>query len=155
MWAPFVERYKDRDMNKGIKAYIEAELRYYHQSKKDLEEIREEIVESSPISDGTGIKGTSISDTVAKKAIRLITNKRLKRLEETIRAIDTVLDRLDEQKHKLIEMKYWRKPNYLNDAGIAHELHIDRTTLYRWKEAILLAIAIELGLIEDTNIKNA
>lgn len=142
-------------MNKGIKAYIESELRYYHQSKKDLEEIREEIIESSPINDGTGIRSCGTSDTVCKKVIRLITNKRLKRLEETIRAIDAVLDQLDETKHRLVEMKYWRKPNYLNDAGIAHELCIDRATLYRWQDAILLAIAIELGLVEEKNIRNA
>ncbi|MDQ4680211.1 hypothetical protein [Stenotrophomonas maltophilia group sp. RNC7] len=140
-------------MKKEIKAYIEAELRNYHQSKKDLEEIKNDIREEGKlIGDSMGIRGSGTSNIVENKAIRLVTNKRIKKLEETIRAIDVVLGELDENKYKLVELKYWKRPNLLTDAGIANELNIDRATLYRWSNGILAAIAIEIGLMEDIRI---
>lgn len=142
-------------MRKEIKAYIEAELRNYHQSKKDLEEIKNDIrEEGKSISDSMGIRGSGTSNIVESKTIRLITNKRIKKLEETIRAIDVVIGELDEEKYRLIELKYWTRPKLLSDMGIAQELNIDRATLYRWIDGILLAIAIEMGLIEDCKITN-
>ncbi len=137
-------------MRKEIKAYIEAELRNYHQSKKDLEEIKNDIrEEGKSISDSMGIRGSGTSNVVENKAIRLITNKRIKKLEETIRAIDVVTDELDENKYKLVELKYWKRPNLLTDAGIADQLSIGIATYYRWKEQILKLIGIEMGLMEE------
>ena len=135
-------------MRKDIKAYIEAELRDYHENKKDIELLREEILEGTSVGDESGIRGTSISNVTQNKALRLITNKRLRKLEETIRAIDNVILELDEDKYKLVELKYWTRPNYYNDTGIAHQLNIGMRTYYRWKDAIILAIAQEMGLTE-------
>lgn len=139
-------------MNKYLKQYIEVELRDYHRSKKDLEELREEIIEGTGTADNMGIR-SGISDITASKAIRLVTNKRLKKLEETVRAIDTVLAELDECKYKLVKERYWTRPKLLSDEGIAQEIGIDRATLYRWIDGITLAIADELGLIEKVSCR--
>lgn len=142
-------------MKKEIKAYIEAELRNYHQSKKDLEEIKNDIrEEGKSISDSMGIRGSGTSNIVENKAIRLITNKRIKRLEQTIRAIDVVVGELDEEKYRLVEMKYWTRPNPLSDEGMCQRLCISRRTFYRWIDGIIFAIAIEMGLVEPTENVN-
>lgn len=138
-------------MRKEIKAYIEAELRNYNQSKKDLEEIKNDIVEEGKhVDDNVGIRGSGRSNVVESKTIRLITNKRIKKLEETIRAIDVVLGELEEEKYRLVEMKYWTRPNPLSDEGMCQKLCISRRTFYRWIDGIILAIAIEMGLVEQT-----
>lgn len=142
-------------MRKEIKAYIEAELRNYDQSKKDLEEIKNDIrEEGKSISDSMGIRGSGTSNIVESKTIRLITNKRIKKLEETIRAIDVVIGELDEEKYRLIELKYWTRPNPLSDEGMCQKLNISRRTFYRWIDAIVLNIAIEMGLVDRAEHKN-
>lgn len=138
-------------MRKEIKAYIEAELRNYHQSKKDLEEIKNDIrEEGNVVGDSMGIRGSGTSNIVENKAIRLVTNKRIKKLEETIRAIDIVIGELDEDKYRLVELKYWTRPNPLSDEGMCQKLNISRRTFYRWIDGIVLSLAIELGLAEAT-----
>ncbi|WP_176431112.1 hypothetical protein [Anaerovirgula multivorans] len=142
-------------MRKEIKTYIEAELRFYHQTKKDLEEAKDDIRDAGVSEDNMGIRGSSISNVVESKSLRLITNKRIKKLEETIRSIDIVIGELDEHKYKLVELKYWTRPKLLSDMGIAKELNIDRATLYRWIDGILIAIAIELGLVEEPSLRQS
>jgi len=140
-------------LRKDIKAYIESELRNYEHSKKDLEDIKEDILEGGSAGDNMGIRGSGPSDTTGSKALRLITNKRVKKLEETIRAIDVVVGELDEEKYRLVELKYWQRPRLLSDMGIAQQLNISRPTLYRWIDGILLAIAVEIGLVDMINLE--
>ncbi|MDR5659019.1 hypothetical protein RH915_05915 [Serpentinicella sp. ANB-PHB4] len=136
-------------MRKELKAYIEVELKNYHQSKRDLEEIRESIIEGFSSEDNMGIRGSRTSYATGSKAMKLITNKRMKKLEETIAVIDNVIGELDEEKYKLIELKYWTRPSKLTDEGIASELSVGRATFYRWKDGILLAIASEMCLVHN------
>lgn len=141
-------------MRKDIKAYVEAELRYYHRSKQDLEDLTEKIVDAGGESNDINrtIRGSGTSDSTGNKAMKLITNKRIRILEDTINAIEVVLGELDEHKYKLVELKYFKRPKTLTDEGIAQELNIDRATLYRWQKGILMAIAEEMGLI-DLNLQ--
>lgn len=134
-------------MKKEIKQYIEAELRDYQQSKKDLADLQEAILHGSASTDLSGIRGSGISDPTQRKALALITNVRIKKLEETIGAIESVLGELDAEKTRLVEMKYWTQPNHLTDEGIAQRLCISRRTLYDWTNKILFAIAVKMGLI--------
>jgi hypothetical protein len=43
----------------------------------------------------------------------------------------------------------------LTDDGIAEKLNIDRATLYRWSDGIMLALAIELGMADIYNKNTA
>lgn len=135
-------------LKKEIKAYIEAELRDYHQTKKDLLEAKEDIALESPAyDDNTGGTHTNrVSKPTESKTIAILTNKRIKRMEQVIRAIDMVIGELPPEKVKLVELKYWQRPRRLTDAGIAMDLGVSRRTVYYWTEEICTAIAIELGL---------
>lgn len=138
-------------IKKEIKAYVECELRDYLQTIRDLGEERQQIIENSPMFDDSGIRGTGISKTCEKKALQLITSKRILQIGRTIDAIQSVLDSLPEEKYKLVQLKYWTKPQTRTDEGIARELNIGKTTYYKWSDGIILAIAIELGLINGVN----
>lgn len=134
-----------------IKAYIEAELRDYHQTKLDLVEAKEDIAESAPLADdegrGSGILTNRVGRPTEAKTIAILTNKRIKRMEQVIKAIDVVIGELSEEKMKLVRLKYWQRPRRLTDAGIAMEINIDRRTVYRWTDSICWAVAVELGLV--------
>ena len=134
-------------LRRELKAYIEAELRDFHQTKIDLVEAKDELILKSPVTDPSGIRGTDTSRPTESKAMQLITNKRIKRAEQIVRAIEMVVNALPEEKYRLIEVKYWTKPQTLTDIGVAMEINCSRATLYNWIDGILLALAKEMGLI--------
>ncbi|MBP2643948.1 MAG: phage transcriptional regulator, RinA family [Firmicutes bacterium] len=120
-------------LRRALRNYIEAELADYHQTKRDILEVREDIIEQSLES----------NNPTYTKASKLLTCKRLKRMEQVVQAIDKVMERLPPEKQKLVELRYWS--NYLTIEGIAIKIQCDRRTVYRWLEGILIAIAVELG----------
>lgn len=139
-----------KKLKREVKAYIEAEIKGYHESKQDLLELREDMINESPSFDGeSGGQTYKIGRPTEMKAIRLITNKRLKRLEQTVRAIEMVLSSLPECQYRLVELKYWQRPQRYTDDGIAEQVGCSRSTLYRYIDGIVRAIAVEMGLIDD------
>jgi RinA family phage transcriptional activator len=136
-------------LKKELRAYIEAELRGYHRTKAELEEIRDNLLNSSPGPTDGMPRGTDTSNPTFKQAVRLMTNRRIKYMEGLIYGIGVVLDELPQDKLRLVELKYWTRPQTRTDQGIAQEIGCDRTTLWRWCEGICLAIAIELGLVDE------
>jgi RinA family phage transcriptional activator len=134
-------------MKQSLRKHIEDELRDYDTTKADWESIQDDIINGGGHGDDSGIRGTDISNPTASKALQMITNKRLAQLQKTIKAIEGIMMRLPEEKYRLIVLKYWTKPQPLNDVGISMELNCSLSTYYEWKNAILKLIAIELGLI--------
>jgi RinA family phage transcriptional activator len=138
-----------RGLKKTIKAYIEAELRDFNQTKKDLEEARDNLLNLSPGPADGMPRGTATSDPTYRGVARLMTNRRIKYMERVVGGIQLVLDELPQEKVQLVELKYWTRPQTLTDQGIAQKIGCDRTTLWRWCDGICLAIAIELGLVDE------
>jgi hypothetical protein len=68
-------------------------------------------------------------------------------MEDTCRAIQRVVEALPEDKYKLVELKYWTRPQTRTDQGIAMAINCSIMTYYRWKDGILLALAKEMGLV--------
>lgn len=136
-------------MKREIKAYIEAELRDYHDTLQAIEDDREMLIDSAPVPNNIGGTNYDIGNPTQAKALQLITNRRVKRMEDTCRAIAKVIDALPEDKYKLVMLRYWTRPQTLTDEGIAREIGIDRSTLYRWADSIIKCIGIELGLINS------
>lgn len=134
-------------MKKELRAFIEAELRDYHRTKTELEELRDNLLNQSPgPPDGMPRSGET-SDPTYRGAARLMTNRRIRYMTGVFESISIVLDSLMPEKIKLIELRYWTKAQTLTDLGIAMQIGIDRSTLYRWIEDICEDIAIELGLM--------
>lgn len=70
-------------MRKEIKAYMDSELKSYHQSENDLAEIKDDIrEEGKSISDSTGICRSGTSNMVESKTVRLMYWKRPKLLSD-------------------------------------------------------------------------
>ena len=141
-------------MKRELRAYIEAELRDYHHNKAELDEIRDDMLnESAGPPDGLP-RGTATSNPTQTRAFKLMTSRRMRYMTGIVQGIGRVLSELEEDKMRLVELKYWQRPRQLTDAGIATKLHIDKRTVYRWTHGICLAIAIELGLVDEIDCHN-
>lgn len=134
-------------MKRATYRYIEAEIYDYPSTVEEITRLRQEIIEGgSPDDTQTRVQSNRISDPTADRATRLVMDKRLRRLEEVRNAIDRVYQNLDRDRKRLVEMKYWEKR--LTHTGIAEDLHIGERTFYRWKDDVVKAVALELGLLK-------
>lgn len=124
---------------------IEAELYCYHESKKQLELLREEIIESTP-SQEISVK-SSPGDPTQTKAIKLVNNREIIEMERRLKAIDKAIEILktnnESRKYELLKMKYFERR--YTDIGICMELGISERTFYRWRREIIELIANFLG----------
>ncbi|EAE8591296.1 DUF722 domain-containing protein [Listeria monocytogenes] len=128
---------------------IEDELRFYHSTKKELMEKelnvtlgawhREYIDENQ----GGGSAG-NISNEVEDRVMLLQMDKEIIRLKNIINAIESVLNRLNDEDKQLIQFRYWdrSKPTWV---WIASKLNMDESTARRRNKTIILSIAERLG----------
>lgn len=124
---------------------IEAELYCYHESKKSLELMREEIIESTPEA-GEKVQ-TGLGKTTEVKAIKLVNNREIIEIQRRLSAIDKAIEILktsnEPRKYELLEKKYFEKR--LTDIGIQLDLNLSERTFYRWRREIVELIANYLG----------
>lgn len=136
-------------MKRQIKVYIEAELRDYHQTKKEYEEMRDNLLNASAGPPDGMPRGTATGDSTYQRVERLVTNRRLKYMEKVITSIENVIGELSPEKYQLVELKYWAKPQTLTDYGIAQKIGCGRATVFRWLEGICLAVGVEMGIVDE------
>ncbi len=139
-------------IKKEIKAYIETEIRDYDDTLRAIGEERNDLILSSPTHENIGGTSYDISNPTLDKAIKLRTNKRIRRMEQTCEAIAKVIDALPDEKLRLVELKYWAKPQTLTDAGIYMQLNIEKTCYYEWINQIVGAVGVEMGIVDPDDV---
>jgi RinA family phage transcriptional activator len=132
---------------KELRAYIEAELRGYHQTMIDLEAMRDDVINESPAPPDGMPRGTKTSDPTFTHAMKLINCQRLNQMYRVTYAIGNVVWSLPPDKQKLVQLTYWTKPQTLTAVGIAMKLNCHPNTFYLWRNEICKAIARELGML--------
>ena len=136
---------RDRVRKKTF-GHIEQELYFYHDTKKEIANIRDEILHGSKGTDNPeGGKSNLPGAPTESKAIRLMSNKALLNMQEVIEAIDEVYKTSYRGEQKFIEAFYWTKPQTLTIEGIAQHLFISKRTLYRLRHRVVHRLAMELG----------
>lgn len=127
--------------------HIEAELYAYHETKKEIVRLRNDILfGSSPVDENVGGGRSSLtSDRVGLTVSRLTSDKRLIALEDIAEAINFVYMRLTEERQKLVQLRYWTKPQLLTWDGVALKLEVSRRTAINWRDEIVYAIAERVG----------
>lgn len=129
-----------------IRQFIEYQLRYFHENKRQLESLKTDLIPSAipkygPQSGGFDPEQRPTEDT----AVKIATDAYIRQLEFTVSAIDSVLHILPEEDVELIRLKYW--DGKLTPEGIALALSVDRSTMYDRLNKILVEIARRLGYI--------
>jgi RinA family phage transcriptional activator len=122
-------------------------LYHYHETLKELERMRYEILHGGAQVDENigGGKSNLPGDPTGQKAIALVTNRQINELEKIVQAIDFVILALPLEKQKLVQKKYWDRPQTLTWDGIALELNVSRITAMRWRQEIVQAIGHLIG----------
>jgi len=130
-----------------IKATVEWQLRYYREDKRQLNEIKRDMIQSGVqgYSLTAGVDGGEATRTTEDIAIKMVSAPYIRRLEITIEAIDRALELMDETDKKLIELVYWRNEYTPEGAGLI--VGISRSAVYLRLNKILGLIAFELGYV--------
>lgn len=131
--------------------YVEAQLYGYHQLKREVELERERIIESGTLLEvavlGVRVQTSNTYDSTEAKGLQLADNKWLTRAMDDIKAIETVLARLDPMAKTLVELTYWDRR--FTPLGIARQLHISKRTYFRLKDYVVTSVAREMGVTKQ------
>lgn len=134
-------------LKKATFKHIESELYSYHDTLKEINTLRKDIMftkENNDENTGGGRNNLPSSPT-ERIATRLATHKKLTRLEEVANAIEKVYTSLPEEHQKLVRLKYWTRPQTLTWDGIANKLHVTSRQAMRWRDEIIYVVAEVLG----------
>src|SRR5690554_4637764 len=130
----------------GTFKHIESELYHYHETKKEIERLKNHILHASPAPNRTGgSRSNTPSDPTGKTGTLLVTHRKIEQYERIVNVIDVVYNGLPEEKKKLIRLKYWTKPQKLTWDGIAEKIPVSKRQAIRWRNEIVYAIADMLG----------
>jgi RinA family phage transcriptional activator len=134
-------------LRKATFKHIESELYGYHDTLREINELRKNIMftkENDDENTGGGRNNLPSSPT-ERIATRLATHKRLNNLEEVTNAIQKVYTGLPEDYQKLVRLKYWTRPQTLTWEGIADKLFVTSRQAMRWRDEVIYTVAEVLG----------
>lgn len=134
-------------LKKATFKHIESEIYSYHDTLKEIQFLRQEIMFTKENDDENigGGRSSIPSSPTEQVATRLATHKRLNKLEEIANSIEKVYTGLPEDYQKLVRLKYWTRPQMKTWEGIAEDLHVNRATAMRWRDAVVNAVSEVLG----------
>ena len=129
-----------------IRDFVAWQLEHYFQNKRQLEEFKRDLVPSpTPTYGGIGSHSNEAHRTTEDVAIQISSSVYLRNLEQTVKAIDYVVDRLDQTDELLISLVYF-KGTYTVE-GAAQIVNLSRRAAYNHINRVLVAVALELGLV--------
>ena len=134
-------------LRRGTFQHVESELYAYHDTRKEIVRLKNEILHASapPDENAGGSRGNMPGDPTGRTAVLMVTHRRIEQLERIVEAIESVVERLPEHKKQLVRLRYWDKPRTLTWDGIAMKLHISRRQAMRWRDEIVYDIAAKIG----------
>lgn len=133
----------DKKMTQTTARKVEEEIRSYSRLKYELDRIKREIIFQSPVvQEGSS---NAISRPVESAVSKIFADRRIRTLEQTIAAIDSMLVRCSDDEKEFIKMYYWSRQYTLE--GVAIKMDRGQATLKRWKKKIIRELALELGYI--------
>lgn len=107
-------------MDKKVKGYVLWEIQNYPETKQKLAEYQ---------------NGASHKVYVSSLYMR--------RMEQTVGAIEKVLQHIDPLQAKMVDLVYWKKTH--NAAGAGLQLGASERTVYRWIDQIVYDVGRKLG----------
>jgi RinA family phage transcriptional activator len=134
-------------LKKATFRHIESELFSYHDTLREINNLRKDIMFCNENDDENigGGRNNLPSSPTERIATRLATHKRLSKLEEVAHAIEKVYTGLPEDYQRLVKLKYWTRPQTLTWDGIAGKIPVSRRTAFNMRDEIIHTIAEVLG----------
>lgn len=127
-----------------VKKKIENELYHYWDNQKELEELRNDVLEISSANADGQPKGNNISNTTEQKAIKLRTSRSILMVEKRLNYIEKAIKRLNEDEKEVFEIIF--KERYNSKMAETYK-NITSDTYYNVRRKIIYYTAIEFGEI--------
>ena len=134
----------NKKIPRSVFRYIEHELYNYKELKKELEEYREEILESTSKTEGALEKNTGTGDSTANKVTKLLSSSFVVHAERTIKAIDGSLEMLRDEHRELFECQYQQRKTW--QQGII-ELNMSKSSYFRHRQQLVEMVGQRMGLV--------
>jgi len=133
-------------LSKAAFKHIEAELYSYHDTLKEIDRLRKEIMfcKSNDDENLGGGRSSVPGRPTERIATRLLTHKRLRNLEEMAEAIQYTYNALSSDHKKIIETKYWSHKR-LSWDDVAIQCNMHRNTCYKLRRDVVYLIADKIG----------
>ena len=126
----------------NTKKRVKEELYGYWDNQKKLEELKQEIIESSPGPADGQPKGNGTGNPTESKTIRMMTSRAILVVAERLHYIDNAISRLNEEEREIFEIIFKKKLN--QRAAETYEC-ISKSQYYNLYNKIIYLAAIELG----------
>lgn len=140
--------YMNNKLRIEVKRYLCRELKDYRENLKKLDELRADIIESSPNIDlGVPSSPNRGNEGQTAKVHELMTNKVITRLLEVCKRISKVLETLNDEEYEVYVRHF---ENEENATKICYEMHISESTFYRDKNKIIDRLAEEMGYLKKS-----
>lgn len=132
-------------LDKSTYKYIESEIKHYHQTLKEYQNRKQEILHDRNGADQVGGQSNLPSAPTESYALRLIDDRRMTRLRVTVDAIESVLSSCNQKQSDFVRLYFFAKPQKKTIDGIASDLDISRRTLFRMRNEIVYSVAKLMG----------
>ena len=133
----------EKKLSVEVRRYLERELRDYRDNREYIEELRLDIIESSPKVD-LGVPGNPNKGNEGQtaKVQALINSTVIKRLQNICNKIYKVLQGLNGEQYELY-VRHFEKGE--SKTKVCLEMHIGEATFHRYKNKIIYGLAKEIG----------
>lgn len=127
---------------------VEDILWEYKSYKRELNQLRNEILFGTPSYENTGGgRANTTSDQTGLKVSLLVDHRRIKLLELFIEAIESEFDKLPPERKKFIQIRYWSADgrNSPKWEVLATKFHVNRATALRWRDEFCMSVGKRIG----------
>ena len=129
-----------------IRGIVEYQLEHYYDSRRELKDAERDMMPSNtPKYSSDPVTHGEASRTTENVAIKIMASKYLVELEKTVNSIEYITNRLSREDYELIDLVFFKGKFTITGAG--QLLNMSQRTAYRHVDAVLTALARELGLI--------
>ena len=134
-------KYKVPNWTKDI---IETELYHYWKNKEIIKELEKDTIEESPLPPDGQPKGNKIGKPTERKAIKIISSRRLSEMQRRIDYIEDAFKMLNEDEQKMAETIFKERYSVIK-ADM--QKNISRHTYYHVKDKLVYYTAKEFGYV--------
>ena len=129
-----------------VRDFVAWQLEHYRDNKMQLEEYKRDMI-PSPTAKYGGMAGNGNEAHRSTEDIveRISSSAYIRNLEQTVKAIDYVISRLDSTDLDLVKLVYFRGEYTVE--GAAQIVNLSRRAAYNHINGVLVAVAMELGLV--------
>jgi RinA family phage transcriptional activator len=133
-------------LKSAVFKYIESEIYDYPDTKREIKRLREQILYGSSAEDNTGGGRPSEPGRPTERiASRLLSNRRLRNMEEIVEAIESAYNQIPEEYQKLLRLKYWNHQS-AQWKEIADKCYVHPNTATKYRRKFVHLVASKVGL---------